>query len=335
VRTALQQALADAQSPLKETPQAFIKRQDATMHMPLAVGDYTDFYSSEEHATNVGKLFRSKENALLPNWKHLPVGYHGRASSIITSGAEVVRPNGQVFSEKKGQPELTVCRKLDFELEMAFIIGRNSKLGLPVQLNEASSYIAGFVLMNDWSARDIQQWEYRPLGPFLGKSFATAISPWVILPDALEPFRAGGPKQVPGVLPYLKQSGKRNYDIKLEVELKTKEGFIKRITAANSKYLYWSTEQQLVHHTVNGCNIKVGDLMASGTISGKKREEWGSLLEQTFNGKESILIHDKLKRTFLEDGDEISITGWAGEGDYKVGFGTVFNKIVPAPEYIN
>ena len=307
--------------------EALVRQKHATMLLPVEIGDYTDFYSSIEHATNVGKLFRSKENALMPNWKHLPVGYHGRASSIVASGTPIKRPSGQLFNEALQAPEFGPSERLDFELELAFIVGKNSTLGDPVSMENAREHIFGFVLMNDWSARDIQKWEYKPLGPFLGKSFATAISSWVVTVEALKQYRTQGPKQDPEVLDYLKQVGKKNFNIQLEVELLAKEGFVKKVTEANSRLLYWSVEQQLAHHTVNGCNVRVGDLMASGTISGKKKNEWGSLLEQTFGGKETIKIHQGVERTFIEDGDSITITGWAGDGPYKIGFGEVTNTV--------
>ena len=329
IRTRVQKLLT---AQLKETfiepiESVLVKRNEVEMLLPVSIGDYTDFYSSIEHATNVGKLFRSEEAALMPNWKHLPVGYHGRASSIITSNTPIKRPYGQIV-KNDNSPVLKTSEKLDFELEMAFIIGKESKLGQPINMQDALEYIFGFVLVNDWSARDIQQWEYKPLGPFLGKSFATSISPWVVTTSALSEFVVNGPNQDnPKVLDYLKQAEPRNYDISLSVILKTKEGKVKPLTKTNSKLLYWSVAQQLVHHTINGCNVRIGDLMASGTISGQSLETWGSLLEQTFDGRKPILIDNERSLTFLEDGDEIIISGYAGKGDKKVGFGELRNKI--------
>lgn len=294
--------------------------------MPIQVGDYTDFYSSVEHATNVGKLFRSEEDALLPNWKHLPVGYHGRSSSIVTTGYPVKRPSGQIHVD--GEVTFSRTRKLDFELELAFVIGKETALGQSITTAGASEYIAGYVLMNDCSARDIQAWEYRPLGPFLGKSFATAISPWVIRASALEPFLVDGPTQDVEVLDYLKTSGKHHLDIELEVNLRTGKGNEMQLCKGNSCLLYWSPVQQLAHHTVNGCNVRVGDLMASGTISGKDADALGSLLERSFNGSQPIAIGDE-QRTFLEDGDTVIMRGHAGSGPRRVGFGTLSNTMVP------
>jgi fumarylacetoacetase len=310
--------------------EALVEQRHATMLMPLEIGDYTDFYSSEEHARNVGQLFRSKEDALMPNWKHLPVGYHGRASSIVTTGDPVKRPSGQMLLPGEDSPRVEPTRKLDFELELAFVVGKDSVLGDPVPIEEADDYIFGYVLMNDWSARDIQQWEYRPLGPFLGKSFATAISPWIVALSALEPYKVNGPVQKPKVLPYLRQQAPGNFDIQLEVELKTADGFARPVTKTNSRDLYWSAAQQLAHQTINGCNIRVGDLMASGTISGKEPHQWGSLLEQTYNGAQPLDIHPGVTRSFLEDGDEVCLSGSAGDGNYRVGFGELRNKVVPA-----
>lgn len=313
--------------------QALVEQRTAVMLLPVTVADYTDFYSSEAHATNVGKLFRSAADALLPNWKHLPVAYHGRASSVVVSGTEIRRPQGQVWSEAAGAPEFTACRRLDYEVELGFVVGRDSRLGEPVPLAEAGDYVAGFLLVNDWSARDIQQWEYRPLGPFLGKSFATAVSPWLVLPDALEPYRVEGPRQQPELLPYLHESGRNHYDIALGASLHVREGFEAQLTATNSRYLYWSARQQLAHHTVNGCNVRVGDLMASGTISGEEPSSWGSLLELTYNGQRPVTLHPGITRTFVEDGDEVILTGRAGQGPYRVGFGELRNRILPALDY--
>ena len=291
-------------------------RDRITMHLPVAVGDYTDFYSSIEHATNVGRLFRDPENALLPNWRHLPVGYHGRASSIVVSGTPVRRPLGQTLPPGSDQPIFGPSQRLDYELEMAFVIGKDSELGRPIPVEEAEEYIFGLVLFNDWSARDIQQWEYVPLGPFLGKSFASSMSPWIVPLAALEPFFTRGPAQHPEPLPYLRTSGEHNLDIDLEIRVND------AVTGrSNAKHLYWRMAQQLAHHTSNGCNVRVGDVMASGTISGPGEDAYGSLLEATQGGKTG---------EFLQDGDVVTMTAHAGEGENRVGFGEVGGTILPA-----
>ena len=300
-----------------------------TMHLPIRIGDYTDFYSSLEHATNVGKLFRDPKQALLPNWKHLPVAYHGRASSIIPSGAKVHRPLGQIVKSKRQNPEFKVTEKLDFELEMGCIIGKENALGRPIPIDEAHSYIFGLVLCNDWSARDIQQWEYVPLGPFLGKNFATSISPWVIPIEALEPFKVPAPKQDPPVLEYLQSKERWNYDIQLEVWLQTKAGQKHKICRSNTKYLYWTLEQQIAHHSSNGCPLRIGDLLASGTISGKKPQSYGSLLELTKNGSAPLKFKNDEERIFIEDGDQIRFTATAKKDNCSLGFGTLENTVNP------
>lgn len=300
----------------------------AQMMMPLHVGDYTDFYSSEDHARNVGKMFRDPENALLPNWKHLPVGYHGRANTIVPSGTPIIRPTGQSTPGEDGRPGFGPCRLLDFELEMGMVIGKDTDMGQRVSTDEAADYIFGIVLFNDWSARDIQKWEYVPLGPFLGKNFASTISPWIISLDAIAPFKVDGPHQEPEVLPYLKYSGQHNYDIHLEVWLKTAEGAEKKISTSNYKYMYWNMAQQLAHHTVNGCAISVGDIYASGTISGPTDDSLGSLLEISWKGTRPILFEDGTERKFLQDGDSLILKGW-GQGDgYRVGLGICEGTIV-------
>jgi fumarylacetoacetase len=293
----------------------FVPRSAATMHLPVAIGDYTDFYSSIEHATNVGKLFRDPENALLPNWRHLPVGYHGRASSIVVSGTDIRRPSGQILPPGSQTPVFQPSERLDFELEMAFVIGKDSKLGRPVAVDEAEDYIFGLLLFNDWSARDIQKWEYVPLGPFLGKSFASSVSPWIVPLEALEPFRVSGPPQRPKPLDYLRTRDRAHYDVQLGVRLNDRV-----ISRSNTRHLYWSMAQQLAHHTSNGCNVRVGDLMASGTISGPDELGYGSLLELTQNGQTG---------DFLQDGDIVTLTAHAGEGANRVGFGEVTGRIIP------
>ncbi len=298
--------------------------------MPALVGDYTDFYSSKEHATNVGSMFRDPENALKPNWLHLPVGYHGRASSIIPSGQGVRRPNGQLKPDDS-PPVYGPSRLLDFELEMGFFVGPGNALGDPISIDEAEDHIFGMTLVNDWSARDIQKWEYQPLGPFLGKSFATTISPWIVPMAALTPFRCDGPAQDPEPLPYLRSSDPRCYDIHLDVSLQTEPmGTPYSVCQSNTKHLYWDVRQQLAHHTVNGCNVRPGDLMASGTISGPTPDSYGSLLELTWRGENPIELPTGEVRTFLKDGDGVTMTAWAQGDGYRVGFGEATAHVLPA-----
>ncbi len=315
-------------NPAKEI--ALIPMQEVQMMMPVHIPNYTDFYSSEEHATNVGSMFRDPKNALLPNWKHLPVGYHGRASSIVVSGTPIHRPKGQIKPNEAEPPAFCPTRKLDFELEMAFITCVNTQLGKHVSVKQAEDHIIGLVLFNDWSARDIQQWEYVPLGPFLAKNFASTISPWVVTLDALEPFRTEGPVQNPHVLPYLAFEGKRNLDIQLEVLLSTGNSDAVTISRSNFKYMYWNMAQQLAHHTCNGCNIQVGDLYASGTISGPSPGSYGSLLELTWNGQKPLHMPDGVERKFIEDGDAIIMKAHAEKDGVRVGFGECKGKILPA-----
>ena len=296
------------------------------MHLPVFVHDYTDFYSSEEHATNVGTMFRGKENALMPNWKHLPVGYHGRASSIVVSGTEIHRPSGQ-SKTPDGDIVFGPSRLLDFELEMAFVIGKNTQLGQQVSTAEADEYTFGMVLFNDWSARDIQAWEYVPLGPFLGKNFGSTVSPWIVTLDALEPFRVAGKTQDPKVLPYLEFDGEKNFDIQLEVDIVTENGDTKTVCRSNHKHLYWNTAQQLAHHTVNGCNIQVGDMMASGTISGPEEGSYGSMLEITWRGANPVQMPDGTERKFILDGDTVVMRGWCEKDGVRIGFGEARGKV--------
>ena len=330
VRKDLQHWLMQENSPLSSSKNLFIAQKDAHMHMPVQVGDYTDFYSSIEHATNVGKMFRDPENALLPNWRHIPVGYHGRASSIVLSGEPIRRPKGQVLPKGESFPIYQASSRLDFELEMAFIIGKESALGTPISTQEAPDYIFGLVLFNDWSARDIQKWEYVPLGPFLGKNFASSISPWIVTLEALEPFKVPGPLQEPEVLPYLAYQGNHNYDIKLSIGISPENGEETLISRSNYKYMYWNMVQQLAHHTVNGCNVKVGDMMASGTISGNSPDSYGSMLELSWAGSKPIPMKDGSSRTFIQDGDRVSIRGYGEKAGVRVGFGEVSGKILPS-----
>ena len=303
-------------------------RLDAHMLMPVRVGNYTDFYSSIEHATNVGKMFRP-DNPLLPNWRWIPVGYHGRASSVVVSGTPIRRPWGQIMPPGQDAPVYAATKQLDFELEMAFVIGKDSALGEPIGAAQADEYIFGLVLFNDWSARDIQRWEYVPLGPFLGKNFGSSISPWIVPLEALRPFRVKGPRQHPAPLSYLQTRGARNYDIALEVAIAAAEKSPQTIVCrSNTKYLYWSFAQQLAHHTVNGCNVCVGDLMASGTISGPEAGTYGSMLELSWGGKEPVRMADGGTRTFLEDGDIVTMRAAAEKNGIRVGFGDVSGMIV-------
>lgn len=330
VRLDVQRLLIDVDSPLKEKLEMLVLQSDVQMHLPVHIGDYTDFYSSIEHATNVGKMFRDPENALLPNWRHIPVGYHGRASSIVVSGTPIKRPKGQVIPKDATAPLFKASGRLDFELEMGFITGKNTQLGTSVTTTDAEDYIFGLVLFNDWSARDIQKWEYVPLGPFLGKNFGSSISPWIVTIEALEPFKVAGPKQDPEVLPYLKYEGNRNYDVQLEVTLQPKNGEEHTVGTSNFKYMYWNMAQQLAHHTINGCNINVGDVMASGTISGKDESSYGSMLEISWGGSKPITLKDGSTRTFIEDNDTVIMRGFAEKDGIKVGFGEVSGTILPA-----
>ena len=309
-----------------------IPQTEATMHLPIFIRDYTDFYSSIEHATNVGSMFRDPEKALMPNWKHLPVGYHGRASSITVSGHNVHRPMGQTMPPNAEQPIYGASKRVDFELEMGFIIGKNTQLGETVGTTNAEDYIFGKVLLNDWSARDVQKWEYVPLGPFLAKSFASHISPWVVTMEALEPFKVDGPKQEPKVLPYLEFSGQRNIDISLEVAIANENGNETVVSNSNFKYMYWNMAQQVAHHTMNGCNLNVGDMMGSGTISGKSKDAYGSMLELTWGGKNPVKLNDGTQRKFINDNDTVIMRGHSQKGDMRVGFGEVRAKILPAKQ---
>ena len=309
---------------------ALVPQAEARLHLPVDVPGYTDFYSSKEHATNVGSMFRDPKNALLPNWVHLPIAYNGRASSVVVSGTAVRRPQGQLKPPDAERPMFGPSRKLDFELETAFVVGEGNALADPIPVGEAERHIFGMVLLNDWSARDIQQWEYVPLGPFNSKTFATSISPWIVTMDALEPFHVAGPPQDPEPLPYLRQSGPHAFDIRLEVALAPAGGAATTLTHTNFRYLYWSMAQQLAQHTVSGCNARVGDLVASGTISGSAPDSLGSLLELSWNGTRPIELASGARRSFLEDGDEVIMTGWCqGEG-YRVGFGEVRGTILPS-----
>lgn len=299
------------------------------MQLPVQIGDYTDFYSSREHATNVGTMFRDPENALMPNWLHLPVGYHGRSSSIVPSGIPIHRPMGQTLPQGADKPVYGPSRLVDFELEMAFITTDANVLGEAIPIEEAEDYIFGMVVFNDWSARDIQKWEYVPLGPFLSKSFASSISPWIVTMDALEPFRVDGPEQDPEPLPYLQYNGKKSFDIHLEVDITPENGSPLTVAKSNFKYMYWTMAQQLSHHTVNGCKVNSGDMMGSGTISGSDPGSYGSMLELTWRGEKPMTMNDGTERKFINDNDTVTMRGYCINDRIRIGFGEVFNKLLP------
>ena len=331
VREILQSELTNDNSLIKHNSNCIIPIDTVEMHLPVNIGDYTDFYSSIEHASNIGSMFRDPSNPLLPNWKHLPVGYHGRASSIIVSGKNIHRPKGQIMPLDSETPIFSSSNRVDFELEMGYIIGKNSSLGSSISTTNAEDYIFGKVLFNDWSARDIQKWEYVPLGPFLGKSFASSISPWVVTMEALDPFRVAGPIQEPNVLDYLKFDGLKNYDINLSVSITPEDSNIESIVCnSNFKYMYWNMNQQMAHHTVNGCNLNVGDMMASGTISGHTKDSYGSMLELSWGGKNPIELKDGSTRTFINDMDTVIMKGYCEKNNIRVGFGEVKSKILPS-----
>ncbi len=314
----------------EEVNQVLVKQKDAKMHLPLYIGDYTDFYSSEQHAYNVGCLFRDPNNALLPNWKHIPVGYHGRSSSIIISGEPIYRPKGQKRPNPEQPPVFGPTNLLDFELEMAFVTFQGKPLGENITTEEADDYIFGMCLFNDWSARDIQGWEYVPLGPFLGKNFASSMSPWIVTLDALEPFRVAGPVQEPKVLPYLEYKGDKHININLEVAIQPEGAEETVVSNSNYQYMYWNMNQQLAHHTINGCNINCGDMMASGTISGPEEHEYGSMLEISWKGTKSVKMKDGTERKFIQDNDTVIMRGYAEKNGVRVGFGEVSSKVLPA-----
>jgi len=335
VRTRLQHLL-DVNTPdLRDNEslraKAFHRLADVNMLLPAKIGDYTDFYASKEHATNVGTIFRGKDHALMPNWTYIPVGYHGRASSIVPSGTKIRRPFGQRKSKSTDQPVFSPSVQLDFELEIGWFIGPGNDLGKPIPIDQAEDHVFGLVLVNDWSARDIQAWEYQPLGPFLAKNFATSISPWVVPLEALEPFREAGPIQDPAPFSYLQQTKNGAFNIELDVYLRPENQKEEtRITQTNFNYMYWSIAQQVAHHTITGCNMRPGDMHASGTISGPKRIERGSMLELTWRGTEPIQLNSGEKRIWIEDGDELIIRGSCRGDGYQIGFGEVSGTILPS-----
>ena len=320
----------DLQGNNNHLEQALINVNAVEMLLPVQIGDYTDFYSSEQHAYNVGCMFRDPENALMPNWKHIPVGYHGRASSIVISGTPMHRPKGQQKPNDDEPPVFGPCRLLDFELEMGFVTYQGKPLGDSISTQEADDYIFGMVLFNDWSARDIQKWEYVPLGPFLAKNFASHTSPWIVTLDALEPFRVAGPVQDPKVLPYLEYSGDKHVDINLEVAIQPENSTEKVVCHSNYKHMYWNMNQQLAHHSVNGCNINAGDMMASGTISGGEEGMYGSMLEISWKGTKPVAMPDGSERKFINDNDTVIMRGYSEKDGVRVGFGEVSAKVLPA-----
>jgi fumarylacetoacetase len=334
VRAAISRLLSADEPRLRDNAdllaRTLVSSTDVEMLLPARIGDYTDFYSSREHASNVGTMLRGADKALMPNWLHLPVAYHGRASSVVVSGTDIRRPRGQSKPESASAPQFGPSRSLDFELEMGAFVGPGNELGHPIAIAQAEEHLFGLVLVNDWSARDIQAWEYQPLGPFLAKNFATSISPWVVTLEALEPFRCAGPVQDPPALPYLQTKGDTTFDISLEVFLQGQRMTTPhRICRSNFKYLYWSLAQQVAHHTVNGCNLQPGDLLASGTISGPSSDSYGSMLELAWRGARPLRLPEGQQRVFLEDGDRVTITAWCQGPGYRIGFGSVTGTILP------
>ena len=313
---------------------ALVSRSDVDMHLPVDIRGFTDFYSSREHATNVGTMFRGADNALMPNWLHIPIAYNGRVSSVVVSGTPIHRPLGQTRPLGSDTPLFGPCHKLDIELEMGVVVGSSSPMGKALSIAEADSMIFGYVLLNDWSARDIQVWEYQPLGPFQAKAFATTISPWVITQQALDPFRIRGPAQEPVPLPYLRQVGDFNFDINLMASLRP-DGVdeVTTFCRTNFRHMYWSSAQQLTHHAIGGCGIQTGDLLGSGTISGSQRDSVGSLLERTWNGTEPLELRNGSERTFIEDGDTLTLSGWSEGGGFRIGFGEAVGKVLPAVNF--
>lgn len=335
-RQMLQELLGRASSPLASDETLrnaiFLDISDVEMVLPAQIGDYTDFYSSITHATNVGTMFRGKENALKPNWPHLPVGYHGRASSVVISGTPIRRPTGQL-KPADSDPVDGACNRLDFEVELAFFVGPGNEMGTRIPISQAMDNIFGVVLMNDWSARDIQKWEYVPLGPFNGKNFATTISPWIVTMDALDPFKCAPLERLPGKvpLPYLSDESNTNYMINLSVAIQPEGGEVEVIGRTNSTSLYWTFQQQLAHHSSTGCPMNPGDLCGSGTISGEDKDSFGSMLEMSWSGKEPITLkQDGSQRTFLLDGDNVIMAGHCEKDGVRVGFGECTGIVLPA-----
>jgi fumarylacetoacetase len=333
LRTRLIELLSDGASEQTQLEPFLVAQADAELHMPMLVAEYTDFYAGKHHAMNVGTMFRGPENALPPNWLHIPIGYNGRASSVVVSGTDVVRPNGQTKAPDADMPSFGPCKRLDIELEMGAIVGTSTDLGQPVSVAEADAMIFGYVLLNDWSARDIQAWEYQPLGPFQAKAFATSISPWIVTKAALEPFRTSTPEREKDLLPYLREPGPMLYNIDLEVTMQPKGKTATTIARTNYNQMYYSAAQQLAHHASSGCAMTSGDLLGSGTISGPEKSERGSLLEMTWGGKEPMTLDTGETRTFIEDGDTLTLIGSAQGDGYKIGFGTCTGTITPAVKF--
>lgn len=334
-RAAISKLLRNDEAVLRDNAElrqrAFLAQKDATMHLLVKVAGFSDFYSSKEHATNAGIMIRGPENALQPNWLHIPIAYNSRANTIVVDGTPIRRPLGQIKGPDHPAPIFTASRRLDFELEMATIVGQPTQMGDYVSVDEAQAAIFGFALLNDWSARDIQAWEYVPLGPFMAKAFATTMGAWVVTAEAMEPFRVQGPKQDPEPLPYLRQSEPMNYDLNLQVDL-TPAGSAQAstISRTNFSYMYWSPAQQFAHHTSSGCAMSVGDVLGSGTISGPQKSMLGSMLELSWGGKEPLKLADGTVRSFLEDGDTVTFRGWCQGNSYRIGFGTASGRIEPA-----
>jgi len=335
-RTAIQTLLSSDNGTLRDNTdlqkKALFKQADVTMHLPVHVPGFTDFYSSKEHATNVGTMFRDPSNALMPNWTEMPVGYNGRASTVIVSGTDVIRPSGQLKPNPDERPIFSPCKRLDFELETAFVVGRGNNIGQPIAVDEANDHIFGMVLLNDWSARDIQKWEYVPLGPFNAKTFASEVSPWIVTMDALAPFKTSCPTQEPKPLAYLNEKDSdTSFDINLSVELLPENSDEATVVCeTNFKYMYWSMAQQLTHHTITGCKVEVGDMMGSGTISGPTPDSYGSMLEIAWNATKPVTLKGGETRSFIEDGDTVIMKGYSEKDGIRVGFGEVRGKVLPA-----
>lgn len=335
-RTTIQTLLSSDNDTLRDNTdlqkKALFKQADVTMHLPVHVPGFTDFYSSKEHATNVGTMFRDPSNALMPNWTEMPVGYNGRASTVIVSGTDVIRPSGQLKPNPDERPIFSPCKRLDFELETAFVVGRGNNIGQPIAVDEANDHIFGMVLLNDWSARDIQKWEYVPLGPFNAKTFASEVSPWIVTMDALAPFKTSCPTQEPKPLAYLNEKDSdTSFDINLSVELLPENSDEATVVCeTNFKYMYWSMAQQLTHHTITGCKVEVGDMMGSGTISGPTPDSYGSMLEIAWNATKPVTLKGGETRSFIEDGDTVIMKGYSEKDGIRVGFGEVRGKVLPA-----
>ncbi len=335
-RTTIQTLLSSDNGTLRDNAdlqaKVLFKQADVTMHLPVQVPGFTDFYSSKEHATNVGTMFRDPKNALLPNWTEMPVGYNGRASTVIVSGTDVIRPSGQLKPNADERPIFLPCKRLDFELETAFVVGRGNDIGQPIAVDAAADHIFGMVLLNDWSARDIQKWEYVPLGPFNAKTFASEVSPWIVTMDALTPFKIACPTQEPKPLAYLNEKDSNNsFDIHLSVELLPENSDEATVVCeTNFKYMYWSMAQQLTHHTITGCKVEVGDMMGSGTISGPTPDSYGSMLEIAWNATKPVTLKGGETRSFIEDGDTVIMKGYSEKDGIRVGFGEVRGKVLPA-----